>query len=139
MPAKKSSRDAERREADVDVAEFEDRLLQRQRALWNDIQRELEKSQNQQFKDLIQQGADPDDRAIADLLTTLNASEVTRDVEEFRAIQLALGRIHSGSYGVCQRCGRPIGVERLRAIPETPFCIECASRSEVFRVETPSL
>jgi DnaK suppressor protein len=125
--------------ADIDVGEFEELLTRRQKALWNDIQRELEKSRGQQFKDLIQQGADPDDRAIADLLTTLNASEVTRDVEEFRAVQMALGRIHSGSYGICQNCGRPIGPERLRAIPETPFCIECASHLEKFRVETPTL
>jgi DnaK suppressor protein len=124
---------------DVDVGEFEDLLIQRQRALWNDIQRELQKSRGQQFKDLIQQGADPDDRAVADLLTTLNASEVTRDVEEFRAVQMALGRIHSGSYGICQDCGRRIGAERLRAIPETPFCIECAGKLEKFKVETPTL
>jgi RNA polymerase-binding transcription factor DksA len=104
--AQSASRDvgAEDVDVDVDVGEFEGLLTQRQKALWSDIQRELEKSRGQQFKDLIQQGADPDDRAIADLLTTMNASEVTRDVEEFRAVLMALGRIHSGSYGICLNC-----------------------------------
>lgn len=138
-PQRRRGDDSERGAPDLDVSEFETRLRERQQALWSDIQRELEKSRGQQFKDLIQQRADPDDLAIADLLTTLNASEVTRDVEEFRAVQMALGRIHSGSYGICQNCGRPISPERLRAIPETPLCIECASKSEKFRVETPTL
>jgi DnaK suppressor protein len=127
------------REGHLDTKEFEDKLRQRQQALWDDVQRELEKSRGQQFGDLIQQGADPDDRAIADLLVDLNASEVTRDVAEFRAVQLALARIHSGSYGICQSCGRHINPERLRAIPETPLCIDCQTRAERNIVESPSL
>jgi DnaK suppressor protein len=139
MRPKSPSEDSEPRPQNIDVTEFEARLRRRQQALWNDIQRELEKSRGQQFEDLIQQGADPDDLAIADLLTTLNAAEVTRDVEEFRAVQLALGRIHSGSYGICQSCGNPIASDRLRAIPETPFCFDCATRAEQHKAETPSL
>jgi len=124
---------------DIDIDEFETRLEQRRREMWEDIRRELEKHEDQRFSDLIQQ-ADADDRSVADLLVDLNLAEVNRDVDELRAIEYALARIRAGSYGICQSCGRAIAVERLRAIPETPLCIDCQARIEEQRdTRTPSL
>lgn len=37
----------------------------------------------------------------------------------------AIGRIERGVYGKCERCGGPIGDERLEAIPTTRLCITC--------------
>jgi len=42
------------------------------------------------------------------------------------AIESALDRMEDGTYGVCIRCGRPIGIDRLRARPEAVHCIDCA-------------
>lgn len=125
---------------DLDVTEFEGLLRQRRTVMLEDIRRELEKHEDQQFTDLIQQGADPDDRSIADLLVDLNLAEVSRDLDELRAIEYALARIRAGSYGICRACGEPIPEERLEAIPETPLCIDCQSRAEEARdARTPSL
>jgi RNA polymerase-binding transcription factor len=44
-------------------------------------------------------------------------------------IDRALSKLEDGSYGSCDRCGRPIAVGRLRAAPESTLCIECARRS----------
>ena len=41
----------------------------------------------------------------------------------------ALGRLIEGRYGICESCGNDISVDRLLAIPETPYCIACGSRS----------
>lgn len=139
MPQHRKKRNEGPETSELDVSEFRERLEKRRDALWNDIQRELEKSRGQQFTDLVQQGADPEDRAVADLLVDLNVSEISRDVDEFRAVQYALGRIETGSYGICQSCGRPVNPERLRAIPETPLCVECQARTERNALETPSL
>ena len=35
-------------------------------------------------------------------------------------------RITSGTYGICSKCGTDIPLERLEALPMTPFCIKCA-------------
>lgn len=134
-----TDRTAERTDDPIDTREFEQLLRQRREMLWNDVKRELEKHDEQQFADIIQQGADPDDRAIADLLVDLNLSEISRDTDELRAIQHALGRIEAGSYGMCSACGKRIDPDRLRAIPETPLCIECAQRAEARGAGTPSL
>jgi RNA polymerase-binding transcription factor DksA len=41
-------------------------------------------------------------------------------------LDAALQRLQSGAYGVCGRCGQPIGSERLEALPTTVTCIRCA-------------
>ena len=47
-----------------------------------------------------------------------------------RAVDEALGRFEDGTFGECQRCGRPIDMQRLDAIPFTSFCVECAAQVE---------
>jgi DnaK suppressor protein len=48
-------------------------------------------------------------------------------VQEVRMIEAALKRIAAGTYGVCARCGDPIGEERLDVLPHTPLCRDCAA------------
>ncbi len=126
---------------DIDVEEFRTLLEERRRAMVEDVQRELDKHEDQRFRDLlIPPGGDVGDRSVADVLVNLNLAEIDRDVEELRAIEYALARINAGSYGICQSCGSPIDEQRLRAIPETPLCIECQTRLEEQRdTRTPSL
>ena len=38
-------------------------------------------------------------------------------------IDRAIQRIAAGGYGTCARCGKPIGVERLRAVPYATLCV----------------
>lgn len=57
--------------------------------------------------------------------------EVRREVEhtlelKLKRIKNALKRIEQGSYGTCQNCDKEINEERLKGLPETPFCIDCA-------------
>ncbi|MBO9554943.1 TraR/DksA C4-type zinc finger protein [Cellulomonas sp.] len=40
----------------------------------------------------------------------------------------AVARLDDGTYGVCVRCGGPVGEERLAARPSAALCIVCASR-----------
>jgi RNA polymerase-binding protein DksA len=39
-------------------------------------------------------------------------------------IEHALERIDEGTYGLCERCGKPIGRERLLARPSATLCID---------------
>jgi len=51
-------------------------------------------------------------------------SEVVR--RELAEIDEALGRIAEGRYGACLACGGPLGLQRLRAIPEARYCLGCS-------------
>ncbi len=48
--------------------------------------------------------------------------------EQVAAVDAALARLAAGRYGVCGRCGQPIGTERLAARPAATTCIRCAGR-----------
>ena len=45
-------------------------------------------------------------------------------------VDAALERMDAGSYGICQRCGKPIHEERLEAFPYVAYCIDCQSALE---------
>jgi DnaK suppressor protein len=48
--------------------------------------------------------------------------------EQVAAADAALARLEAGSYGVCERCGQPIGADRLAARPAAVTCVRCAVR-----------
>jgi RNA polymerase-binding transcription factor DksA len=43
------------------------------------------------------------------------------------ALDRAEQRLAAGSYGRCERCGQPIGTDRLDARPTATMCVACAS------------
>jgi DnaK suppressor protein len=47
--------------------------------------------------------------------------------DQLAAIDAALDRLREGRYGVCTRCGQPIGEGRLAARPVALTCISCAA------------
>ncbi|MHB8294173.1 MAG: TraR/DksA family transcriptional regulator [Acidimicrobiales bacterium] len=54
---------------------------------------------------------------------TLSAQAVAAVVE----IDHALAKFGSGTYGVCESCGKPIPRPRLRALPQARLCVACKS------------
>jgi DnaK suppressor protein len=46
------------------------------------------------------------------------------------AIDVALGRLESGGYGICVSCGRDIPEARLLATPTVQTCVQCQERIE---------
>lgn len=56
---------------------------------------------------------------------------ITEDFQQILAqINSALERMNEGTYGTCQRCGKPVGEDRIEAFPYVAFCIECQSTIE---------
>jgi RNA polymerase-binding protein DksA len=43
-----------------------------------------------------------------------------------RKVERALARIDAGTYGICERCGKPIEKARLKALPYVDLCIKDA-------------
>jgi DnaK suppressor protein len=59
-----------------------------------------------------------------ELSLTYNARDLLVQTER------ALARIESGTYGVCESCGEPIGKARLQAFPRATLCVRCKQREE---------
>jgi RNA polymerase-binding protein DksA len=68
-------------------------------------------------------GADPSEREVS-LLLLESEEQVLSQIRE------AIGRIDAGRFGQCDDCGRAISAARLRAIPYTTVCIDCANRRD---------
>lgn len=113
-----------------EYSRFEHKL----RARWCDLRDEtraaLSRSDNATYADIAGRATDLEDQSLADLLVDVNLAEVTRDVQEIRAIERALKRIALGTYGVCVSCGQPIERERLEAHPTANRCAACQRAHE---------
>ena len=51
-----------------------------------------------------------------------------RSALELQRIEAALGRIRTGEYGHCLKCGEDIAPKRLKVDPGALTCITCAGR-----------
>jgi RNA polymerase-binding transcription factor DksA len=59
-----------------------------------------------------------------------NQSLLEQVSDELLQIDAASRRVEQGTYGTCQACGRPIGAERLDALPATRFCVDDQAKAE---------
>lgn len=73
---------------------------------------------------------DPTDRAALESDRNFELRIRDRERKLINKIQEAIERINKGTFGLCDSCEEPIGVERLRARPVTTLCIECKTEEE---------
>ena len=69
---------------------------------------------------------DPEGATIAYERSQLDAL-VSQAQSSLVEIDAAIARLDDGTYGVCERCGEPIGTGRLEARPLARRCISCAA------------
>jgi len=52
-----------------------------------------------------------------------------KDLEKRRSLMdIALSKMEKGEYGICERCGIEIPLERLEFVPEARYCVDCESK-----------
>ena len=69
------------------------------------------------------------DNHLGDMATITFDRELDEGLEDgaqqtIEQIDRALAKLDDGSYGTCERCGKPIADERLRARPWAMLCID---------------
>lgn len=52
-----------------------------------------------------------------------------RVIDQLADIETALKKFDAGTYGICEKCGRPIEIARLEAIPTAKLCMEDAQKN----------
>ncbi len=58
--------------------------------------------------------------------STLLSIEYNLEIR-LRDINSALEKIKKGKYGICEKCGKEVPVERLKIYPEAKLCLKCES------------
>jgi RNA polymerase-binding protein DksA len=113
------------------VSKLERKLDKLYDSLLEQVRDALEKSENQQYVELIDRApADSGDQATGDALADLNLAIIDRHVQEIRDIDATRARIRGGGFGTCIDCGGDIGFERLRAYPTAKRCFVCQRQHE---------
>ena len=75
--------------------------------------------------------ADPNDRASQETDMAIELRNRDRERKLIKKIDETLGRIDSGDYGFCDKCGVEIGIKRLEARPTATLCIDCKTLDEL--------
>jgi len=113
------------------LAKLEAALVRRHGELLEEVRDALEKSENQQYVELIDHApADIGDQSIGDTLADLSLALIDRHIHEIREIEAARERMKAGKFGTCDDCGEQISVERLLAYPTAQRCVVCQQQHE---------
>jgi CBS domain-containing protein/RNA polymerase-binding transcription factor DksA len=118
---------ARSRQRDLDelVAHFGQERARIARELdgYHALERELSTDAHDRPMDLPERSAELDVVSLAGSLETLAARRLA-------GLDRALDHAHQGRLSVCDACGGPISLPRLRALPGTTLCIDCARAAE---------
>jgi RNA polymerase-binding protein DksA len=74
--------------------------------------------------------SDPGDVGLHEYEEQVDHALAGNEEQLLTEVTAALDRIAKGTYGQCASCGRPIGRDRLAAVPYARTCIDCARREE---------
>jgi DnaK suppressor protein len=69
---------------------------------------------------------DPVDAAQDVVQCEIHSQLAAFETRELHQIERAIDLVRSGQYGVCEDCGQKIPAARLKALPATTVCVECA-------------
>jgi DnaK suppressor protein len=73
---------------------------------------------------------DPTDRASLESIRNFLLRIKDRERKLIMKVKEALDRVDSGTFGICESCGKSISEKRLMARPVTTLCIECKTEGE---------
>ena len=68
---------------------------------------------------------DEGDHASANSNSMIESAIVLQQTKELSEIDVALGKIAHGGYGICAMCEDDIGFQRLKVKPHAIYCIDC--------------
>ncbi len=109
------------------LATIRESLLKRRSGLLQQQENQLSalnSPEKHHIADLEEMGGDGADTDQLCALVDLNSSNIDQ-------IDLALKKLDTGNYGVCESCQEPIPAARLEFLPFASLCVECQQKKEL--------
>jgi RNA polymerase-binding transcription factor len=102
-----------------------------------DLNRKIEQRRNE----IVMEQETKDEAGVALRNSSMRMAIVNNEWElrTLAEIDLSLRRIEKGEYGVCSLCGEKIPLVRLKAIPWTRSCVDCAGGGVVRKDQGPKV
>jgi len=108
------------------LKDFEERLKERKERIIQNLSDAYGMISQMQKMDLKEEG----DLASVAMETDIDNAIAYQQRQELDEIEIALGKINAGTYGVCEMCEEPIGYARLEVKPFARYCISCREITE---------
>ncbi len=109
-----------------ELREFETRLLTRKEQIKKNLQDAYGMIAQMRGMDLREEG----DLAAVATETDIDNAIANQQRRELAEIDIALGKIKDGTYGICEMCEEPIGRPRLEVKIFARYCITCREITE---------
>ncbi len=100
---------------------FEKNLLARKEQILKNLNGTRDKIKMMQNQDPKDEG----DFATLSIEADIDERIIKQQEAELKEIDIALGKIKDETYGVCEMCEEPIGIERLKVKNFARYCITC--------------
>lgn len=110
----------------VELEEFQNKLLDRRVQIEKNLRGTALELKGMRDLELKDEG----DHAAASAGTIIDSAILVQQRKELNEIELALGKIKDGTYGICEMCEEPIGRPRLEVKNFARFCITCREINE---------
>jgi len=115
---------------DTERQELSKIMEARRGTLLTELRADAARTRDEPYAEHAGDAPDAGDESVATLIADLEQADLTRDLDEFRALEAAREKLKTGEYGICIECGTDIGYERLKASPSALRCIQCQERHE---------
>lgn len=83
------------------------------------------------FSEIKERSFDYLDIASFEISDQISSRITQRQSNMIRKIKLALEKLNTGDYGICEECGEEISHQRLMARPMATLCIDCKRQEEL--------
>lgn len=108
---------------------MESALVQRRQQLERQLEEQLHgASRPEHAREVLLQ--DGDDAPARDADREVDLARSDQDMTELAAVNAALDRVHTPTYGLCSDCGAEIPFDRLQHHPQVLRCVGCQTRFE---------
>ena len=110
--------------------ELRRRVEKRRGELIAELREDAARARDEPYSEHAGIAPDAGDESVATLIADLDQADLTRDLDELRAMDAAWQRIKDGTYGTCVDCGGEVGYERLKVNPAAARDVRCQERHE---------
>lgn len=114
-----------------DELEFRNLLAEHKRRLWAELKEEIFSRTGEELATQYDIPQDPGERSILDQLSDAGLAVADIRRQQLTQLEEAQKKLEAGTYGRCDGCGEPIGMERLKLMPFTAYCIDCQREREI--------
>ena len=113
------------------LEDIREMLRDQRRTLMEGVKREFNEARARDLDHIADESDMAADAADSDLALRLAEKESL----EIAQIDDALQKIEDGTYGICERCNKPINAARVRALPFATMGIDCKRLQELQRAD----